>query len=312
MCGIFCCECDDEPMDFDEETYEHLSSRRRQELDNLRSIAILRRLARFTLSLREENMMKKLPDTDSQRLEEDNPGEISTNNAGSCSSLDESDDFSNERSETSGEVEMGNTNATNASADITTVEEANETDSESKYTHVLIHHPSYDIDGKQVKELEECTHDGEEHEKKGANLAQKIFRRKTTKESAGENGSEGKGESEEKCATDSEDEANEKLDLRNTEKREVPIFCAVCLMEYETSERVCWSSNGECTHVFHEDCILQWLVSLGRKRSKRQSFPRNPSDKRLLDYDLACPCCRQDFISKNLVLASAPEGDENV
>ena len=35
--------------DFDEETYEHLSSRRRQELDSLRSIAILRKLGRFTL-----------------------------------------------------------------------------------------------------------------------------------------------------------------------------------------------------------------------------------------------------------------------
>lgn len=35
--------------DFDEETYEHLSSRRRRELDSLRSIAILRKLGRFTL-----------------------------------------------------------------------------------------------------------------------------------------------------------------------------------------------------------------------------------------------------------------------
>ena len=35
--------------DYDEETYEHLSSRRRQELDSLRSIAILRCLTRFTM-----------------------------------------------------------------------------------------------------------------------------------------------------------------------------------------------------------------------------------------------------------------------
>jgi hypothetical protein len=95
----------------------------------------------------------------------------------------------------------------------------------------------------------------------------------------------------------------------SAEKRAVPIFCAVCLMEYEISERVCWSSNSECTHVFHEDCIVHWLVSSGRTKSKRQWFPENPSERRLMCYDLECPCCRQAFISTE---AREENPDENV
>lgn len=93
-------------------------------------------------------------------------------------------------------------------------------------------------------------------------------------------------------------------------ERAVPIFCAVCLMEYEVSDRVCWSSNKECTHVFHEDCIVQWLVSSGRTKSKRRWFPENPSEKRLMCYELECPCCRQEFISKEAKAESSAE--ENV
>ncbi|KAL7531262.1 hypothetical protein ACHAXR_003941 [Thalassiosira sp. AJA248-18] len=236
-CCAFC-ECDDEDIDFDEETYEHLSSRRRQELDSLRSVAILRFLSRFTLTLRKENMMKQLRDTDSRNLAEEGTSD--------------------------GEI-------------------ANE---DVEYTHVLV--PIID-----VKELEACC----ENEKKGTVIRHKLFSRKS-KEKEEKEGSE-----EDREATDDEEDLN-------TEKRAAPIFCAVCLMEFSITERICWASNSACTHVFHEDCILQWLIYLGRKRSKRHTFPRNPSDKKLLDYDLACPCCRQDFISKNLIFA--PEEEESV
>ena len=91
-------------------------------------------------------------------------------------------------------------------------------------------------------------------------------------------------------------------------ERYVPIFCAVCLMEYELADRVCWSSNKECTHVFHEDCIVQWLVSSGRTKSKRRWFPDNPSEKKLMCYELECPCCRQEFISKEARTESAEDG----
>ena len=84
--------------------------------------------------------------------------------------------------------------------------------------------------------------------------------------------------------------------IEMVEKRNVPIFCAVCLDSYEISDQVCWASNKECSHVFHEDCILQWLVSSGKKKSMDQVFEKHPSDAKLMQYR-QCPCCRQDFIS---------------
>ena len=83
------------------------------------------------------------------------------------------------------------------------------------------------------------------------------------------------------------------------EMRVVPNFCAICLAELELSDRITWSSNPDCTHVFHEDCIVQWLVSLGRTKSACLMFAANVDEKKLLNYELECPCCRQDFISKS-------------
>ena len=171
---------------------------------------------------------------------------------------------------------------------------------DTEYTHVLVPYPGYNLDGSKVKELENCM-----EEKKGASIRHKLFSRLSRNKEEPEK--KGEDEEEDKELTDDEEEIEEK----RTDKRAVPIFCAVCLMEYSTNERISWSSNNECTHVFHEDCVLQWLVSLGRKRSKRQSFGRHPSDRKLLDFDLACPCCRQEFISKSLVVAPATEGRED-
>ena len=81
--------------------------------------------------------------------------------------------------------------------------------------------------------------------------------------------------------------------------REVPLFCAVCLSEYEVNDEISWSSNSECTHVFHRECITQWLVALGKKNSSMRRFPDSPSEEKLLNYNLECPCCRQDFIVRD-------------
>lgn len=100
-----------------------------------------------------------------------------------------------------------------------------------------------------------------------------------------------------KIGDSSSDEKMSKADTKDA--REVPIFCAVCLSEYELDEEVCWSSNPNCTHVFHKQCMLEWLVALGRRKSRMKRFPNTPSEKRLLNYDLECPCCRQEFIMKS-------------
>ena len=60
--------------------------------------------------------------------------------------------------------------------------------------------------------------------------------------------------------------------------RKVPNCCAICLMSYEQDDSVVWSINPDCPHVFHEDCLLDWLVHSSQNNS---STP--------------CPCCRQSF-----------------
>ena len=59
------------------------------------------------------------------------------------------------------------------------------------------------------------------------------------------------------------------------ESRLVPPTCAICLIHYEPGCYVTWSSNKECIHAFHRDCILMWLLK------KEEPI---------------CPCCRQEFV----------------
>jgi hypothetical protein len=96
---------------------------------------------------------------------------------------------------------------------------------------------------------------------------------------------------------------NDGQTTQDTDKRYVPVNCAICLMEYDVAERVCWASNPDCTHVFHEDCIVNWLVYLGRTKSKllRHQDQNTLTDAQLLNYKLQCPCCRQEFVWKEAV-----------
>eukprot|EP00543_Licmophora_paradoxa_P015163 CAMPEP_0202477796 /NCGR_PEP_ID=MMETSP1360-20130828/94125_1 /ASSEMBLY_ACC=CAM_ASM_000848 /TAXON_ID=515479 /ORGANISM="Licmophora paradoxa, Strain CCMP2313" /LENGTH=353 /DNA_ID=CAMNT_0049105049 /DNA_START=530 /DNA_END=1591 /DNA_ORIENTATION=+ len=50
--------------------------------------------------------------------------------------------------------------------------------------------------------------------------------------------------------------------------------CSICLGEYQEGDKICWSHNQYCRHVFHRECILEWL----------------------LRHD-ECPCCRHNFLS---------------
>mmetsp|Transcript_15966 Transcript_15966/g.20893 ORF Transcript_15966/g.20893 Transcript_15966/m.20893 type:complete len:260 (+) Transcript_15966:139-918(+) len=69
-------------------------------------------------------------------------------------------------------------------------------------------------------------------------------------------------------------------------RRSVPNECVICieplLCSSSNSKRIVWSSNGDCKHCFHEECIHSWL-------SRKTKFP-----------NIRCPCCRADFISKSL------------
>eukprot|EP00525_Craspedostauros_australis_P003508 CAMPEP_0198112838 /NCGR_PEP_ID=MMETSP1442-20131203/4628_1 /TAXON_ID= /ORGANISM="Craspedostauros australis, Strain CCMP3328" /LENGTH=372 /DNA_ID=CAMNT_0043769753 /DNA_START=17 /DNA_END=1135 /DNA_ORIENTATION=+ len=50
--------------------------------------------------------------------------------------------------------------------------------------------------------------------------------------------------------------------------------CAICLTDYEKDDILCWSQSEKCTHVFHRDCMEEWLL-------KHEE----------------CPCCRHNYLS---------------
>mmetsp|Transcript_15232 Transcript_15232/g.20793 ORF Transcript_15232/g.20793 Transcript_15232/m.20793 type:complete len:270 (-) Transcript_15232:587-1396(-) len=57
--------------------------------------------------------------------------------------------------------------------------------------------------------------------------------------------------------------------------RTVPNCCAICLCPYDIGDELVWSSNEACSHAFHSECIVDWLIKM------QEGTP--------------CPCCRQDF-----------------
>jgi hypothetical protein len=50
--------------------------------------------------------------------------------------------------------------------------------------------------------------------------------------------------------------------------------CPICLKDYQPNDEICRSRNNlDCRHVFHPECIEQWLL-----------------------YHDECPCCRQNYL----------------
>lgn len=65
-----------------------------------------------------------------------------------------------------------------------------------------------------------------------------------------------------------------------------PLNCTICFEPYEIEEYVVWSANEECKHVFHRDCLVDYLCKV-----KSRETP--------------CPCCRQSF-------CNLPDANDNV
>jgi hypothetical protein len=54
--------------------------------------------------------------------------------------------------------------------------------------------------------------------------------------------------------------------------------CAICLSPFESQQLVCESNNSACQHVFHKECMVDWLT-------KHQD---------------TCPMCREVYILKTV------------
>ena len=55
-----------------------------------------------------------------------------------------------------------------------------------------------------------------------------------------------------------------------------PKLCSICVEEYKEGDDIAWSKNEICSHVYHTECIVAWLM--------------NHSN---------CPLCRNDFLASN-------------
>lgn len=72
--------------------------------------------------------------------------------------------------------------------------------------------------------------------------------------------------------------------------------CSICLGNFSEGETVSWSAL-DCEHIFHQDCLLNWLMTLGQKSIGNRNG-NTIMQVHLCRYSMKCPNCRQDFIPK--------------
>jgi len=305
--------------------YMHLSQGKKHQINEIRAREIGKCLATFSLVLSEKNMVSRQSSSSS-----DDQGEYDASQdcimdvKDAKNALDqgkEGGSTSNDDTTEASITEPYSSSSTDASSSINVEQEA------ITYTHIRLPQPGYNKYGiRKLKKKPKSKSATEHNRTMMGHLVALLFRRETKDDDAA---AANNIQANKKALSDMEDDAEEDTngnlqqttdndddDRRRRRLREVPIFCAICLGEFEPSETVCWSSNMECTHVFHHDCMHTWLKSLGKRVCKQQRFSENPTVKQVLNFSLECPCCRQSFIDKSVVVSVGGGGgggdDENV
>jgi hypothetical protein len=67
--------------------------------------------------------------------------------------------------------------------------------------------------------------------------------------------------------------------------------CAICLVSFQRGDIYGQSSNPSCRHIFHQDCIVGWLITKD---------------------DGTCPCCRQPYLARPFDAEKAISNGEHV
>jgi hypothetical protein len=82
------------------------------------------------------------------------------------------------------------------------------------------------------------------------------------------------------CAMGSDDcdsvAGDDDCDSLAGEEAEETDGCAICLSEFKPQQLVCESNNSSCQHIFHKDCMVDWLMK---------------------NHD-ECPMCREVYLIK--------------
>lgn len=69
---------------------------------------------------------------------------------------------------------------------------------------------------------------------------------------------------------------------------ELKNLCPICLTDFAEGQEICYSSNKDCPHSFHLDCMVEWLMK----------------------HD-DCPLCRQDYLKETEVV-DKPSFEEDI
>jgi hypothetical protein len=40
----------------------------------------------------------------------------------------------------------------------------------------------------------------------------------------------------------------------------LPSCCSICLDDFVEGDLICWSKIPSCKHIFHQQCLLPWLL----------------------------------------------------
>ena len=125
-------------------------------------------------------------------------------------------------------------------------EENKEEEEDVQYTHVSIPLPGYNFDCEKPVVASD-----EDEEKKNNTNSSKEGKKSLIRLFGSGKGKEDSVKEDEVVKEDPTIDLTTTLSSEVTDKggrrRSCPIFCAICLAEYELKERVSWSSNTDCT-----------------------------------------------------------------
>jgi len=87
------------------------------------------------------------------------------------------------------------------------------------------------------------------------------------------------------CTSDNDDEEEGSTNIQTSEKESharkfsplhPTIVCPICIDPFQPGDEVCWSKSERCNHVYHLDCMTEWLME-----------------------NEECPLCRENYLCNN-------------